>query len=275
MKSPAFRAIGSTAPRFVANFDSASSMIRTLGAYLKGGPAPGVGGMAPPSSRLARAVNAIPWPVKDKLYAVSGAMEAIPSSSLTDVDAEELKTWVTGSYPERQYPIAFVGSSSGALVHLAAALGVPWLPQTFLVPVRRPAMNPDDPIPDMEWGRENARALLDNNPDWQLHHMNDPNQDRLMIQYMTYFRIKALRLGEAYETFLRQTLEPGGTIFTVECLRRWPVSTIGDRHYFQFGATICRKRSGASSRPCLRTSSASPSATGSRSGASSSMSRST
>ena len=38
-----------------------------------------------------------------------------------------------------------------------------------------------------------------------------------MIQRMTYFRIKRLWLGPAYENFVRQNLEPGGTIFIVEC----------------------------------------------------------
>jgi hypothetical protein len=32
--------------------------------------------------------------------------------------------------------------------------------------------------------------------------MHDANQDRLMIRRMTYFRVKRLRLGEAYERFL-------------------------------------------------------------------------
>jgi hypothetical protein len=163
-------------------------------------------------------------------------MEAIPSHRLGDVDVEETSRWVTNAYPQMQYPAAFVGSSSGALVHLAAALRLPWLPQTFLIGVRRPAMSPDEPKEDMEWGRENARPLLEANPDIQLHHMHDPNQDRLMIQYMTYFRYKRLKLGEAYESFLRNNLQPGGTIFTVECLRRWSTTRIGARHYFQFGA---------------------------------------
>jgi hypothetical protein len=57
-----------------------------------------------------------------------------------------------------------------------------------------------------------------------------------MIERMTYFRVKRLRLGGAYEQFLEQTLPPGGTIFLVECNLRWPTTRISERHVFQHGA---------------------------------------
>jgi hypothetical protein len=53
---------------------------------------------------------------------------------------------------------------------------------------------------------------------------------------MTYFRVKLLRLGEAYERFLAERLDPGGTIFVVDCRRRWPTTLVGERHVFQVGA---------------------------------------
>jgi hypothetical protein len=139
-------------------------------------------------------------------------------------------------YPQRQYPAVMVGASNGAAVHLCAALGIPWLPQTFLIPVARSGIQPDEPQKDAKWAEQPARVLLERNPDIQLHHMHDPNQDRLMIQRMTYFRVKRLRLGAAYERFLQQTLAPGGTIFLLECGLHWPTTQYGDRHFFQFGA---------------------------------------
>jgi len=53
---------------------------------------------------------------------------------------------------------------------------------------------------------------------------------------MAYFRIKRTRLGSAYEDFLTEVLEPGGTIVVAECGQRWPTTRIGERHVFQFGA---------------------------------------
>jgi hypothetical protein len=45
-----------------------------------------------------------------------------------------------------------LGSANGAAIYLAAALGMPWLPQTLLLPVRR-ALDPDDVQGDVAWGR--------------------------------------------------------------------------------------------------------------------------
>jgi hypothetical protein len=236
MKSPTYRAIGPMAPRFLANFDSASAMVRALSRYLKGKDNPGLGGIAPPSNKLAAAVNAIPRLGREAMYTVSGAAEAIPPKKLGDVRSDELRRYVVQSYPDRQYPAIFIGSSSGGLMHLAAALGVPWLPQTFLVPVRRAGVHPDEPKADLEFSREVAGPLLEANPDLQLHHMHDPNQDRLMVNLMTYFRVKLLELGEVYERWIDRHLAPGGTIYISECQRPWPTTRVDDRFIFQFGA---------------------------------------
>ena len=72
-----------------------------------------------------------------------------------------------------------MGSSSRALAHLASALGAPLLPRTFLLPVAAPRADPDDPRDSPAVGIGPGRLLLDANPDVALHHMHDPNQDRL------------------------------------------------------------------------------------------------
>lgn len=59
---------------------------------------------------------------------------AIAQHRLGEVRSEALATWVTGHYPRRRYPVIFVGSANGALVHLVAALDAAWLPQTLLLP---------------------------------------------------------------------------------------------------------------------------------------------
>jgi hypothetical protein len=236
MKSPFMRAIGAQAPRFVAGFDSASTMARLLSRYLKGQDSPGLAGMAPPSEKFAAATNALPVKAREWLYTVSGWAEAIPESKAGEIRSEELSRWIVNSYPDRPYQAAMVGSSSGAMIHLAAALGIPWLPQTQFVPIRRRGVHPDEPKDDFEFGKRVAPQILENNPDLQLHHMHDPNQDRLMVQLMTYFRFKQLKLGKHYEEFLKKNLEPGSPIYVIDCQRRWTTTQVSDRHFFQFGA---------------------------------------
>jgi hypothetical protein len=234
MKAPFLRAAGRMPPRFVANFDSASAMMRATARYLRGLDFPMVG-MAPGSPPLTW-INALPEKVRETIYVHSGWGEALPATQLHHVRAEEISRWVVNEYPHRQYPAVMVGSSSGALVHLCAALGVPWLPQTWLVPVRQSGIHPDEFHYAMEAMRDAGRALLDANPELQLHHMHDPNQDRLMIQHMAYFRVKRRTLGETYERFLSNSLQPGGTVFVVQCRREWQTTKVGERHYFQAGA---------------------------------------
>jgi hypothetical protein len=180
--------------------------------------------------------NYLPQQPREILYAAGGMNEGLAPSRTSSVDADKIAEWAAGLYPTRPYPGVMIGSSNGALTHLAAALGMPWLPQTIFVPVRQTDVHPDDAIAGLEAGREPGKQLLEANPEIQLHHMHDPNQDRLMLQLMTYFRIKWLDLPEAYQAFMRQNLAPGDPIIIVDCKRRWPVTRVGERHLFQFGA---------------------------------------
>jgi len=228
------------ATSYIADFDSAAAMLRQLSHYLHGRSAPLLGPAtrwaALPVEVIATAVNRLPDWLKEQVYIWSGRYEAISPRKLTEVKTEGLAQWVAGLYPERSYQAIALGSSNGALTHLWAALGIPWLPQTFLIPVARHGPHPDEPLQDLQWAQEPAAVFLNANPDVQLHHMHDPNQDRLMIRRMTYFRFKWLRLADAYARFVERRLEPGGTIFIVDCRLRWPATRLGDRHLFQFGA---------------------------------------
>lgn len=221
--------------RYIADFDSASAMLRALSRCLRGENFANLG-LSPWLRPAVLATSALPSRAREAVYAWSGWAEAIPPDRIGEVDADEIARWVVGAYPERRYPAVAIGSSSGALVHLCAALNIPWLPQTFLVPVRQAGVGADEPCRSMEAGVPVGRRLLEANPDLQLHHMYDPNQDQLMVRHMTYFRIKRRRLGKAFERFLADNLAPGGTILLSECSRTWPVTRIAERHVFQFGA---------------------------------------
>jgi hypothetical protein len=143
--------------RAVASFDSASTFLRVLAQHLhgKGSPALGLGPAARTTSRVLPVVNKLPGGVREALYTWSGWSEAVPKDRVGDVDAEAIAAWAAGQYPRRRYPAVLIGSSSGAVAHLAALAGVPWLPQTFLVPVRHRRLDPDEPktaMADLEPG---------------------------------------------------------------------------------------------------------------------------
>lgn len=225
--------------RAVAGFDSATAMLSSLADFNAGAHSP-TGGERPKLAdralaAAAGAVNQIPRPMKERLYAVSGWYEAIQAHRIKDVRSDELAEWIVRHHPRKQSDVAFIGSANGALVHLGAALGAPWIPQTLLIPVRRHGVPPEDGEKDLSKMRSTGEELLRANPDWRLHHMHDPNQDRLMVAGMCYFRVKWLRLPEVYRQYLRRTLTPGGTLVVSDCAMRWPTTRVDDRYVFQHG----------------------------------------
>lgn len=224
-----------SAPSYLADFDSASAMLRATSNILKNKDFPTLG-KSPVLKPVTRSVNLLPQGAREQVYAIGGPMEGQAPSKLDQIDAETLSNWAAQRYPQRRHQAVMIGSSNGALVNLAAAFDIPWLPQTFFTPVRHLTGDNDDPKGAMEFGRRYAPLLLEANPELQLHHMHDASQDRLMVKYMDYFRVKRLTLGKAYEYFLQTHLEPGGTILVVDCQRKWPTTRIGERHVFQHGA---------------------------------------
>lgn len=222
-------------PHFLASHDSATGMVMALSDFLKGKPFEGVGAV-PTNELYATFINTIPITWRKKLYSWIGAFSATSGEKAGDLDASLIDKWVFDLYPKRKYPAIAIGSSNGAMVHFCAAMGIPWLPQTFLVPMDKENRFPvDEPKKTMEWARGPAKEFLENNVHWQLHHMMDPNQDRLRVDSVGYFRIKKLALGEWYEKFISERLAPGGRLIIIDCEYQWPVSKMGDRHYFQFG----------------------------------------
>ncbi|HMI35871.1 MAG TPA: hypothetical protein VK499_17360 [Propionibacteriaceae bacterium] len=217
----------------VAAFDSASVLHAATVAALNGQPFPHLGSSAR-AGLAVRAASRLPWPLLRNVYTRIGASEGINPKRLRDVNLAAVAESFADRYPRRRYPAILLGSSNGALTHLSAAMQVPWLPDTVLVPVAHVG---DTGRPDqaMEFARSVAPALLDRNPDIVLHHMHDQLQDVLMAERMSYFRVKWCRLPDAYAAFVENHLAPGGTVVVVNDSSSWPVTRLGPRHVFQAG----------------------------------------
>lgn len=221
-------------PRYVIGLDSATVALQALGHYLRGKDLPS-GGVLPPAKALGgEALSQLPHAVVATASTWAGWMSAASPDVVDDVRMETMSRWVLSQYPRRRYPAAMIGSTNGAAMHLGAAMGIPWLPQTLLVCLRH-ANDPDDGKAAMEWAKEPVQRLLANNPDISAYQMHDPNQDRVKVPRVAYFRLKQTRLGDRYQQFLIENLEPGATLFLIECQYTWLSTQVSDRHFFQFG----------------------------------------
>jgi hypothetical protein len=221
--------------RYLTDFDSSVNTVRAVGSYLDG---KGHGALSMgPSSRILADVVATSPPdrVRAAIFRVMGLGQGLPLDRARRIDVDVLDGWVTRQYGPGPFPVVVVGSTSGGVVHLAAALGAPFLPQTTLTSVRDLATRPDDAAGTMHALAPTTRLIASNNPRVAVYHMHDPAQDRPMLEGMAYMRIKRQRLGRPYERFLEERLAPGGTIIQVECTRDWRTHAVGDRAYFQFG----------------------------------------
>ncbi|QDP97494.1 hypothetical protein FOE78_17645 [Microlunatus elymi] len=219
--------------RVVASFDSASVMHASIAAALRGRPFSNLGN---PEwlGRVVRVAGRMPWPALRELYRRVGGAEGVRPHHLDQVDLGAVAEAFAAEFPPRNYPAVMIGSSNGALAHLAAVMQIPWLPQTLLVPVHRLG-DPDRPDQALEFGRQWGPALLRANPEIVLHQMHDSAQDRLMTARMTYFRVKWRSLHRAYLQFLTDRLAPGAPVFLINDQLRWPSTRVDERHWFQTG----------------------------------------
>jgi hypothetical protein len=147
----------------VALFDSATVLHGALAAALRGEPFPHLGN-GPLAAAAVRVGGRLPWALVRRVYTRVGAAEGIDPDRLGEVDLAAVADWLVDGYPRRRYPAALVGSSNGALAHLAAALQVPWLPGTVLVPVTRVG-DPQRPVDALGFGERVAPRLLNANPE--------------------------------------------------------------------------------------------------------------
>ena len=112
-------------PPYVASFDSATAMAQALARCLAGRDFPMLGvlpaWMAPVMKLVAAAVNAAPKRAQEWVYRFSGAREALPLRRLREASTDRIAQWLVDFYPQRKYPAVMIGSSDGALVHLALA----------------------------------------------------------------------------------------------------------------------------------------------------------
>ncbi len=159
----------------------------------------------------------------------------------SQITTEDLATWAVSLYnskleqPAAPLEAVIVGAPNGGVIHLATALGVPFLSQSFLTSFRQPCVHPDDVAAYQAYGADLADKVTQHNSDLAVINHYDPLHDRLLVKYLNHIRYKLLDLPYAYQAFILERVRSGGTIFFSDCRYSWPLYFVGERQWFQVG----------------------------------------
>lgn len=155
---------------------------------------------------------------------------ALPAEMVGGLDPGRVAEWVVRHYPGTDHRTVVLGSPHGAAVHLAAALGAPWLPTGFTLAVRWPGGRLGDWTAASQFGLSAAEPLLAARPDVSVRQVHDPIGAGARAGSTVTLEVRWRALPAAYRRLIgdRPTL-------LVRDVRPWPVLRLGDRHTFQIG----------------------------------------
>ncbi|MGA5302541.1 hypothetical protein ACPCHT_21620 [Nucisporomicrobium flavum] len=163
---------------------------------------------------------------------------ALPVAQVARLDADAVASWMVEHYPADTCPAVVLGSAHGAAVHLAAALGAPWLPSGFTVTVPWPGGSPGDWEGAMDWGGVVADAIVAANPEVTVRQVHDPLLRGPLCGTTISLQVRWRALPPAYRSFLASRLGPGGTALMVRDIRTWPTLDLAPGHSFQLGSPV-------------------------------------
>ncbi|SDZ45239.1 hypothetical protein SAMN05444365_11811 [Micromonospora pattaloongensis] len=177
-----------------------------------------------------------PEPLRRAALARAAARAAVAPDRVGDVDADRIAQWVVEQYPQRWYPGVVVGSPHGGAVHLATAMGVPWLPSEFEMAVHWPHGSVDDAAGALVYGGTMADRFLPPNPALAVRQVHDPAGRGHLVGCTITLVARWRRLPDPYRRFLGACLAPAAPMLMLRDARTWPVLDAGTRHSFQVGA---------------------------------------
>ncbi len=162
--------------------------------------------------------------------------DAVPVDFADLVDADSVAAWIAGRYPAREYPGAILSSPHGGGVHLAAALGVPWLPSGFTLNVHWPQGSAGDWEGALEAGARFAEQVLAVNSGVTVRQVHDPVRRGVLAASTLTMHVRWRGLPPAYRELLGERLAPGASALVLRDTRTWPVLGMGSGYSFQVGS---------------------------------------
>ncbi|TDC81070.1 hypothetical protein E1193_15880 [Micromonospora sp. KC606] len=230
-KRPTAEGAGLAGDRVVAAGSAARLLVAVTARALRGDDCGDLGQLTP----LSR-FTAAPEPIRRAAAARAATRVALTAEQTTEVDAERAARWMVDQYPHRRYPGAVLGSPHAAAVHLAVALGVPWLPAAFEMSAHWTQGAVDHPSAALDHGAALAARILAGNPELHVRQVHCPASRGALAGATVSLVARWQALPRAYARFLADRVVPGAPLLLVRDVRTWPVLDEGRGHSFQLGS---------------------------------------
>lgn len=134
-----------------------------------------------------------------------------------------------------RFPAITMGvGMGGTTAHLSLGLGGPFLPQAFVLTLKRGSM--DGNVWDyFNLTADIAREVTTKNPGVMSIQHYDPIHDGWLVRRVNHLRLKLIELPDAYKEFIRTRLDTGGELIYLEGKAKWKQFKVGEKNVFQVG----------------------------------------
>ena len=224
----------------VEGFDSGTRVVREVAEALAG-EGRSILECYPWGSRTFLGLVAL-FPAKTRVRLIEWGMRLSVGHNAVDagrLDVDSLPQWCVDQYSQgdRQYEAIVVGSPNGAVAHLAALLGAPFLTTSFGLTFRHRTIDAGDHLAHLESSRVIVDSILAANEGagFELIAHYDPLHDRSLVRYVDFVRVKLRELPACYRAFIDRHLAPGGRLILIDCAYAWPQYELRERAFIQVG----------------------------------------
>jgi hypothetical protein len=163
---------------------------------------------------------------------------AVPDvNRINSLDLEELIQCRIADYNNLggTFPAIVIGAAlGGAAAQISLAFGGPFLPQAFVL-TQKGGSPSGDAQEYFQRSAEAAKRFAERYPGIITIQHYDPVHDGWLTKTTNHLRIKFINLPNTYQRFIRERLEPGGSVVYLDCGAEWLRYRVGERSVFQIG----------------------------------------
>jgi hypothetical protein len=186
---------------------------------------------------LLRIIGKLPGSVAEWVIPRANSGNSLSNQDVVNLKTSDLINGRLKDYKnnEGKYQAITVGIGMGGTTsHLALALRGPFLPQAFVMTLKKGTMTGDVNAYN-KLSIDIAKKVTDKNPDLMSIQHYDPVHDGWLVKRVNHLRVKLIDLPKEYKDFILEKLEPGGDVVYLEGTAKWKRFRTGNHNVFQVG----------------------------------------